>query len=150
MGLQPRAPAAASLSGWQSFPKSKPTSCLCVFQVLASWEMVLGAGGSVDIRLAEVRVALLGAERAFVTCTELINAADNRGRIAATNVFEKQVGFSEPCFRLLDTETSEGFCHLNVPAAICGNCAMRNTSCAGCVVRLRRNYLGFWVYSRQS
>lgn len=54
--------------------------------------MVLGAGGSVNIRLAEVRVALLGAERAFVTCTELINATDNRGRIAATNVFEKQVG----------------------------------------------------------
>jgi hypothetical protein len=38
-----------------------------------------------------VRVALLGDAGAFVTCTELIDAADNRGRIAATNVFEKQV-----------------------------------------------------------
>ncbi len=38
----------------------------------------------------QVRVALLGDRAAMVTCTELINAADNRGRIAATNVFEKQ------------------------------------------------------------
>ena len=36
-------------------------------------------------------MALLGDAGAFVTCTELIDAADNRGRIAATNVFEKQV-----------------------------------------------------------
>jgi hypothetical protein len=41
--------------------------------------------------IMQVRVALLGERSAFITCTELIDATDNRGRIAATNIFEKQV-----------------------------------------------------------
>lgn len=60
--------------------------------VLASWKTVLGTSGSFDIRVANPRVVLLGDSQAFVTCSEMVNAADTRGRIIATNIFEKQGG----------------------------------------------------------
>ena len=72
----------------------------------------------------QVRIALLDNAHALVTCTELVNATDDRGRIAATNVFEKQVSdaaesalqsmgnriFCSPCSRGLFTEWSGPWC----------------------------------------
>lgn len=58
--------------------------------VLASWKTVLGTTGSLNIRVVNPRVVLLGESQAFVTCTEMMDAGDTRGRIVATNVFEKQ------------------------------------------------------------
>jgi len=60
--------------------------------VLASWHAVLGGVGSFSIRLENVRITLLGEASAYVTCTEIVSARDNKGRTAATNIFEKQQG----------------------------------------------------------
>ncbi|CAK0783492.1 hypothetical protein CVIRNUC_006691 [Coccomyxa viridis] len=58
--------------------------------VLESWQLVL-RGQPMDINVEDVRVyARDGA--AFVTCTEVMEAGNSRGRTIATNVFEKQEG----------------------------------------------------------
>lgn len=58
--------------------------------VLESWKLILGTG-RMSISLEDVRVY---AEEnfGFVTCVEIVDAGDTKGRIAATNVFEKQNG----------------------------------------------------------
>lgn len=59
-------------------------------QVMESWRLILGAA-QMTITLEDVRVHA-GEDVAFVTCIEVVDAGDSRGRVAATNVFEKQDG----------------------------------------------------------
>lgn len=59
-------------------------------QVMESWRLILGAA-QMTITLEDVRVHA-GEDMAFVTCIEVVDAGDSRGRVAATNVFEKQNG----------------------------------------------------------
>jgi ketosteroid isomerase-like protein len=60
--------------------------------VLESWKLILGSG-RVNISLEDVRVyADESSSGGFVTCVEVVDAGDTRGRIAATNIFEKQKG----------------------------------------------------------
>jgi translation initiation factor 2A len=59
-------------------------------QVLASWKSVFG-GGRLRIALEDVRICA-GESEAFVTCVEVVDASEEEGRVAATNVFEKQQG----------------------------------------------------------
>lgn len=58
--------------------------------VLESWKAVLGSG-RMAISLQDVRIFATEAE-GFVTCVEVLEAADSRGRVVATNVFERQGG----------------------------------------------------------
>ncbi|GFR49368.1 hypothetical protein Agub_g11394 [Astrephomene gubernaculifera] len=62
-------------------------------QVLASWGAVLRhvRPGAFKLVLEDVRVHARG-DMGFVTCVEVVDADDSRGRILATNVFEKQGG----------------------------------------------------------
>ncbi len=59
-------------------------------QVMESWRLILGAA-RMTITLEDVRVHV-AEDMAFVTCIEVVDAGDSRGRVAATNVFEKQDG----------------------------------------------------------
>ncbi|KAL4423514.1 hypothetical protein ABPG77_003647 [Micractinium sp. CCAP 211/92] len=58
--------------------------------VMDSWKAILGAG-RLRISVEDVRV-FAGDSQAFVTCVEITESSEGRGRIAATNVFEKQGG----------------------------------------------------------
>jgi ketosteroid isomerase-like protein len=58
--------------------------------VLQSWRLVLG-GGRLRITLEDVRI-FATESYGYVTCVEVVEAGDSRGRVAATNVFEKQQG----------------------------------------------------------
>ncbi len=62
----------------------------CCDQVLESWRIIL-ASGRMNITLEDVRI-YAGDNQALVTCVEAIDAGDSRGRIAATNILEKQGG----------------------------------------------------------
>eukprot|EP00271_Cylindrocystis_brebissonii_P000718 TRINITY_DN10941_c0_g1_i1.p1 TRINITY_DN10941_c0_g1~~TRINITY_DN10941_c0_g1_i1.p1 ORF type:complete len:305 (-),score=16.62 TRINITY_DN10941_c0_g1_i1:1407-2192(-) len=59
--------------------------------VMASWDAVLGGMGSSDIELEDLRVHT-GSDLAFVTCIEIIGSPGRKGRVVATNVFEKEDG----------------------------------------------------------
>lgn len=66
-------------------------SCVAGRQaVMESWKMILGTG-RLRITLEDVRV-YASDSHAFVTCVEVTESGEGRGRIAATNVFEKQGG----------------------------------------------------------
>jgi ketosteroid isomerase-like protein len=60
---------------------------------MAGWQVILKSArpGTVKIEVSDVRTAV-SAGQAFVTCLELLDSQDNRGRIVATNVFERQDG----------------------------------------------------------
>lgn len=58
--------------------------------VLESWSLIL-RGHRVKIQLEDVRIFTTD-ETALVTCTEIVDGGDSKGRIVATNVFEKQKG----------------------------------------------------------
>ena len=58
--------------------------------VLASWKIILSSG-RMKITTEDVRIFATESE-GFVTCVEVMDAGDSRGRIVATNVFEKQGG----------------------------------------------------------
>ncbi|BDA49821.1 probable f-box protein SKIP8 at C-terminar half [Coccomyxa sp. Obi] len=58
--------------------------------VMESWRMIL-RGAPMSISLEDVRI-FVSDSMAFVTCIEVMDAGDSRGRTAATNVFEKQNG----------------------------------------------------------
>ncbi|CAL5220593.1 g2633 [Coccomyxa viridis] len=58
--------------------------------VLESWRVIL-RGMPMDISLEDVRVCARDGA-AFVTCVEIMEAGDSRGRTVATNVFERQNG----------------------------------------------------------
>ena len=63
--------------------------------VLESWGIVTGGAG-LDIGLRDVRVlAPPGSPVAVVTCLELVDVGDARGRNVATNVFEWQADADE-------------------------------------------------------
>ncbi|CAL8464307.1 g3842 [Coccomyxa elongata] len=69
-------PAAACIAGRQN--------------VMESWRVIL-RGAPMSISLEDVRI-FVSDSMAFVTCIEVMDAGDSRGRTAATNVFEKQNG----------------------------------------------------------
>jgi len=56
--------------------------------VLKSWQMIL-SGGRLNIALEDVRVYATDA-MGYVTAVEVVDAEDSKGRIVATNVFERQ------------------------------------------------------------
>ena len=56
--------------------------------VMKSWQMILGAG-RMQISLEDVRVYATDTT-GYVTAVEVVDAEDSKGRIVATNVFEKQ------------------------------------------------------------
>lgn len=56
--------------------------------VLKSWKLIL-SGGRLDIKLEDVRVYATDT-MGYVTAVEVVNAEDSKGRIVATNVFERQ------------------------------------------------------------
>ncbi|EFN58975.1 hypothetical protein CHLNCDRAFT_137591 [Chlorella variabilis] len=58
--------------------------------VMESWKAILGSA-RMRIEVEDVRI-FASDSQAFVTCLELTESGQNRGRIAATNVFEKQGG----------------------------------------------------------
>lgn len=58
--------------------------------VLQSWKLVLSTG-RMSIQLEDVRI-FANETNGYVTCVEVIEADDSQGRIAATNIFEKQDG----------------------------------------------------------
>eukprot|EP00887_Chlorella_sp_A99_P002915 scaffold6.g2915.t1 len=58
--------------------------------VMEGWKLLLGTG-RMRIKLQDVRVYASDTD-GFVTCVEVLEAAESRGRIVATNVFEKQDG----------------------------------------------------------
>lgn len=58
--------------------------------VLESWKLVLG-GSRLKITLEDVRIYANETD-GYVTCVEIVEADDSKGRIAATNIFEKQKG----------------------------------------------------------
>lgn len=57
--------------------------------VLESWRMVLR--GDFYIKLENVRVHAT-EDAGYVTCVEVMNAENSKGRTIATNIFEKQNG----------------------------------------------------------
>ncbi|PSC68639.1 F-box SKIP8 [Micractinium conductrix] len=58
--------------------------------VIYSWKAILGSG-RLRITLEDVRVYAADGH-GFVTCVELTESSEGKGRIAATNVFELQGG----------------------------------------------------------
>lgn len=60
-------------------------------QVMNSWKIILGSGQKMQIDLEDVRIYATDTE-AFVTLIEVVNTDDSKGRVAATNIFEKQKG----------------------------------------------------------
>jgi len=60
-------------------------------QVLNSWKIILAGGQKMQIDLEDVRIYATDTE-GFVTLIEVVNTDDSRGRVAATNIFEKQKG----------------------------------------------------------
>lgn len=62
-------------------------------QVLASWQQILRGvrPGAFKITLEDLRVMAFD-DVGYVTCTEILDNDDSTGRIAATNVFERQRG----------------------------------------------------------
>lgn len=58
--------------------------------VMDSWKAILGSG-RMRITLENVRISASDSH-AFVTLVEINESGDGKGRIAATNVFEKQEG----------------------------------------------------------
>jgi hypothetical protein len=62
-------------------------------QVMESWKKVLKnvRPRAFNIILEDVRIYATETY-GYVTCVEVIDADDSKGRIAATNVFEKQEG----------------------------------------------------------
>mmetsp|Transcript_27717 Transcript_27717/g.49490 ORF Transcript_27717/g.49490 Transcript_27717/m.49490 type:complete len:209 (-) Transcript_27717:282-908(-) len=59
-------------------------------EVMESWNIVL-SGANFDILLKDVRVHA-SENQGWVTCLEVMDGEDSRGRLIATNVFEKQNG----------------------------------------------------------
>ena len=61
--------------------------------VLESWSMVMNGlrKGLLEINL-ENKMTYATDTNAYVTCVEVIDAGDSRGRMVATNIFEKQGG----------------------------------------------------------
>jgi translation initiation factor 2A len=57
---------------------------------MESWNIVL-SGANFDILLKDVRVHA-SENQGWVTCLEVMDGEDSRGRLIATNVFEKQNG----------------------------------------------------------
>ena len=61
-------------------------------QVMISWKQIFTVGGY-KIEVGDVEVhTLLGGRSAMVTCVEYVDSGSTKGKIAATNVFEKQGG----------------------------------------------------------
>lgn len=58
--------------------------------VLQSWKLILSTG-RMAITLEDVRIYATDTY-GYVTCIEVIEASETQGRIAATNIFEKQKG----------------------------------------------------------
>ena len=58
--------------------------------VLESWKVILGSA-RVKIQLHDVRIYATETE-GYVTCVEVMDAGDSKGKIVATNVFERQQG----------------------------------------------------------
>lgn len=56
--------------------------------VLKSWQLIL-SGGRLSITLEDVRVYATDTT-GYVTAVEVVDAEDSKGRIVATNVFERQ------------------------------------------------------------
>lgn len=72
-------------------PPTVHAGCIAgVEQVLESWRFVL-RGGRLKINLEDVRIFATDTT-GYVTCVEVVDADDAKGRILATNVFEKQGG----------------------------------------------------------
>lgn len=61
--------------------------------VLTGWELVLKSAspGTLRIQVSDVRTAV-SREQAFVTCLELVETDASRGRVVATNIYERQEG----------------------------------------------------------
>jgi ketosteroid isomerase-like protein len=58
--------------------------------VLESWKLVLGSA-RLKIAIEDVRI-YVEDNNAWLTCIEVIDGSDSKGRIAATNIFQKQNG----------------------------------------------------------
>lgn len=58
-----------------------------------SWKVVLAGAkrGMLKVSISDVRTVASDTQ-AFVTCLETVDAGDSRGRVIATNCFEKQDG----------------------------------------------------------
>ncbi|KAI8463005.1 MAG: hypothetical protein J3K34DRAFT_445629 [Monoraphidium minutum] len=62
-------------------------------QVIESWRQILKGVRPRAFKITVEDVRVFATEGGgFVTCTEVVEADDNRGRTIATNVFEKQGG----------------------------------------------------------
>ncbi|KAK9826071.1 hypothetical protein WJX74_010399 [Apatococcus lobatus] len=57
--------------------------------VLQSWEVIFQGAKGFPVELEDVRYSV-GQTAAYVTCLERVGQGDRKGRIAATNIFEKQ------------------------------------------------------------
>lgn len=60
---------------------------------MASWTAVLAGAkrGLLTVSISDIRTVASDTQ-AFCTCLETVDAGDSRGRVIATNVFEKQDG----------------------------------------------------------
>lgn len=58
-------------------------------QVLESWALVFRAGGRLRITCEDVH-AYATDSMGFLTCTEVVDSGTATGRLACTNIFEKQ------------------------------------------------------------
>ena len=58
--------------------------------VMNSWQIILSSG-KMQITLEDVRIYATESQ-GFVTLLEVVETDDSRGRVAATNIFEKQRG----------------------------------------------------------
>lgn len=59
--------------------------------VMDSWKIILSSSGKMEIALEDVRIYATDTD-GFVTLIEVVDAGDTKGRVAATNIFEKQNG----------------------------------------------------------
>ncbi|KAI8104829.1 hypothetical protein M9435_000008 [Picochlorum sp. BPE23] len=59
--------------------------------VLASWKLILGSSQRMDIELEDVRIYATDTQ-GIVTVVEVVDTEESRGRVVATNIFEKQKG----------------------------------------------------------
>ncbi|WPT15520.1 F-box protein SKIP8 [Picochlorum sp. SENEW3] len=59
--------------------------------VLASWKLILASSQRMDIELEDVRIYATDTQ-GIVTVVEVVDTEESRGRVVATNIFEKQKG----------------------------------------------------------
>jgi SnoaL-like domain len=64
-------------------------SPLPYYQVMESWSLLFREGGRLTVKCEDVQVYATDS-MGFLTCTEVVDSGSATGRLACTNIFEKQ------------------------------------------------------------